>query len=85
MNEPTQDLKTKILKIFIANPKTICVSGEYIFFKKYFAFAGGSHLYRMKTNGRKCKAIVKKPVGLYNIYDNQIYYTIESPNRNIFW
>ena len=81
-NISTYDLrtkKTKSLKSFVAIPTELCVSDDYIFFKKGVTYVAELPLYRMNTNGKKCEKIISKSIREFNIYFNKIYYTVESP------
>lgn len=74
--------KTKLLKSFVTIPTELCVTGDYIFFKKGSVFVAESPLYRINTNGDKCKKIISKSIRGFNVYFNKIYYIVESPNNS---
>lgn len=71
--------KTESLKTFIiSRPVGLCVASDYIFFFKGVVY-GGSSLYRMNLSGGACEEIISDVVGQYNIYLDNIYYTVDSP------
>ena len=64
-NISTYDLqtgRTKTLRKLVSIPTELCVSSEYVFFKKGAAYATESPLYRMNIDGGRCKTIISKSI-----------------------